>query len=407
MSSIVYRLSQFTVLAAVVVLVYGGLTTSFRAGMADPVWPTHPLFLFIYGENYDYEKDRAFLLEHNHRRFGFTLGAAASVLALAAWMTGPNKKSRLIAIITVCALLSSYGDLHKKMTDAWKLRQAGEGFTWPHASIAVTLAAAAILIFVAFLHLRSKQSGKWVRFWASLILIAVMIQGLLGGLRVFLDSELGISRTLGVELAAMHGVFAQLVFSALVCIPILCRPNAGQGNLVPPLSQASNPLGRLSFALVGAVFLQLIFAAWIRHAPTAVGQRLHLLTAFAVVGIAVWLCLRINSQPASRRVFKWYAVHLLVMLAVQVLLGVEAWMGKFSAQGPQGMKPPELRDVTTGSAIIRTLHQLIGTAILASSVALALRIWRKPSPTAAPGGFGVAIETTVAKTNPNEFGIPA
>jgi hypothetical protein len=146
----------------------------------------------------------------------------------------------------------------------------------------------------------------------------------------------------------------------------------------------------LSILLTFVVFLQLIWAAWIRHSPTPIGQRLHLLTAFAVVGIAIWLAMRISARPNAKRAFGWAATHLLMMLGVQVLLGVEAWMGKFSAQGPHGMKPPELREVTTSFAITRTLHQLIGTAILASSVALALRIWRKVPAT---------IETTVETTN--------
>ena len=39
----------FTVAVTVVLLVLGQLVTSFRAGMADPIWPTEPWYLFVVG----------------------------------------------------------------------------------------------------------------------------------------------------------------------------------------------------------------------------------------------------------------------------------------------------------------------------------------------------------------------
>jgi len=402
MNLLVRRLAQLTILATIVLLVLGGLTTSFRAGMADPVWPTEPWFLIVNGHKYELEQHRGFLLEHTHRAAGFTVGALASLLALAAWLSGPNKASRMIGMIAVIALLAYYGDLHRRMMAAWELRKLGQGFVWPKGAIYASLVSAGMLLIASFAHLLSKQPGKWVRFLASVILIAVMIQGLLGGLRVFLDTELGISQTLGIELAAIHGVFAQVVFAAIVCVPILCRSSSNSspsavgsenettlragsvsdrsdetsGRLRYRLAGDDGSLTRLSLLLPAVVFLQLIWAAWVRHSPTPLAQRLHFITAFAVVGVAVWLCAKIYARPETRKAFGFGAFHLVLILGVQIVLGVEAWMGKFAAQGPLGMVPPELREVTTYSATIRTLHQLIGAAILASSVALALRIGR-------------------------------
>jgi hypothetical protein len=62
---------------------------------------------------------------------------------------------------------------------------------------------------------------------------------------------------------------------------------------------------------------------------------------------------------------------------VQVLLGVEAWMGKFAAAGPEMATPPMQRAVTQSAAIIRTAHMLVGVALLAASVLLAFRVWRR------------------------------
>ena len=41
-----------------------------------------------------------------------------------------------------------------------------------------------------------------------------------------------------------------------------------------------------------AVLVQLVWAVWVRHAPTPLMQRLHILTAFAVTALAVWLAVR-------------------------------------------------------------------------------------------------------------------
>jgi cytochrome c oxidase assembly protein subunit 15 len=163
----------------------------------------------------------------------------------------------------------------------------------------------------------------------------------------------------------------------MVCVPMLCRADADSGR---SRSRLAGSLQRLSLLLPAIVFLQLIWAAWLRHSPTPLAQRLHFITAFVVVGIAVWLSVRIYTQPLNRKQFGFFATHLLIAIACQIILGVEAWMGKFAAQGASGMIPPELRQVTTHSATIRTLHQLIGAAILASSVALALRIGRSGGP---------------------------
>jgi hypothetical protein len=52
-------------------------------------------------------------------------------------------------------------------------------------------------------------------------------------------------------------------------------------------------------------------------------------------------------------------------------------MGKFAAAGPQLNVVPLDRKVTVMTASVRTLHAMIGAALLAASVLLALRVWRR------------------------------
>jgi heme A synthase len=206
--------------------------------------------------------------------------------------------------------------------------------------------------------------GRWVRRLASVTLLAVMVQGLLGGYRVYLDQQLG------VALSAVHGTFAQVVF----CLFLVTLAMTRTPRYVP-----ADEFGRIGWPLLSvptAVFVQLVWGALVRHAGSPVMQRLHLLTAFVVVGLVLLLAVRIRATDAGRRHLGGAAVHLLGVVGIQVLLGVEAWMGKFAATGPQAGLPPTLRTVTIESAVVRSLHALVGAALLASAVLLAVRAWR-------------------------------
>ena len=390
-------LAILTALATLVLLTFGALTTSFRAGMADPVWPTEPWFLFVDGEKYNLEEHRGFLLEHNHRRAGFAVGALASLLAIAAWISGPKKLERGYGLIAIVLLLVVYGTFHREMhvaSDARATRQVGiaKGEAdlpppeiFPVTSGLLTGVFALAVLGSCGLHLASSQPGKWVRALAGIVLVCVMLQGLLGGYRVYLD------QLVGPELSQIHGTFAQVVFAAMCCVPMLAA-TPSPGRQLPEFDRRR--LGTLSLALVAAVFVQLIWGVVVRHTAGAFAQRMHILTAFAVVALGVWLATRALATPAGRRILGFGIWHLLLMFAVQVALGVEAYLGKFVASGAQWDVPPEMRKITELSAAIRTLHVLIGTAILASSVVIALRIWRK-------------VPTGVASASANRFSVEA
>ena len=81
-----------TALFALVVLVVGGLVTTFRVGMSDPVWPTEPWFLVVNGWT---EPRPGFLIEHLHRAVAFGVGGLTVVLALGLWFTTPRRGPRI------------------------------------------------------------------------------------------------------------------------------------------------------------------------------------------------------------------------------------------------------------------------------------------------------------------------
>lgn len=374
-SPVVRWLAIALVVFTVVLLTLGGLTTSRRAGMDDPAWPTEPWYLIVNGSKIDLESRTGFLLEHTHRAAGWIVGGLAAALAFASWLSGPDRNSRLPAAVAVFLLLAAYGWFHGQMMAADKMRQATGAFTWPWLPISATLGLTAVTLALAVWQLRKPDPAKWVRFLATLVLLGVMAQGLLGGLRVFLNSQIGLKDTIGVEFSQLHGLFAQMVFCGIVLLPALAAPRRREKEL----GEADRTkLKWLSVGLVLAVVVQLIWAVGVRHAPNALTQRLHLLTAFLVAGLVVWLAVRVLTSPGARKPLGFAAVHLLILLGVQLTLGVEAWMGKFAATGPEATIPPMDRAITTAAVLIRTAHQLIGASLLASAVAVAFRVLRTP-----------------------------
>ena len=351
-------------------LILGGFVTSFRVGMADPIWPTEPWYLL--GQNWK-SLEFGFLVEHTHRAAGWIVGIMVSVLALGAWYTTPSRGLRWFGLAAMLLLLVQYGEFHRGMMAVEAARQQGMAAATipiPISSGVGSLIAIALVLLAAGIGLIEGRFGSWVRATAVVTLIAVMIQGLLGGFRVYLNE------LVGPELAAIHGAFGQLVFTLLISVAILSSPRSIGDSLAEDDRQS---LRVWSIILPLAVFVQLVWAVWLRHMGSPLAQRLHLLTAFAVTGLALVLITRILSRPTTRQQLGLYAYHFLGIIAVQLFLGVEAWMGKFAAAGPYASLPPELRPIDVTGAALRTSHAVIGAALLAASIALALRVGRLPA----------------------------
>ncbi len=295
-----HRWAVLTVLATLPLLFLGAEVTTKRAGMTDPVWPTHPLYLLLEGTGL--ERGLGFLIEHSHRLAGWTVGLCSIILALLAWR--------------------------------WERR----GF---------------------------------VRGLAFAALGGVVVQGLFGGFRVRLHD------LLGPDLALIHGCFGQMVFALLVSVAICTSPRWRESAEALPDSPSSLQLRRCSLIVVALLLAQLILGAFVRHRLYPLAQRGHLLVAFAVLASIVWLA-KSALLDASANPNVSHAVRLMLVLVVlQLMLGVEAWM----------IRAPNLAlgsDVIVSEPsvsllsrdVVRSLHVLVGSFLLASGVVAALEAHR-------------------------------
>jgi heme A synthase len=334
-------------------LILGQLVTSFRAGMADPIWPTEPWYLFS-----NYKLDFGYLVEHTHRIAGFTVGGLVAVLAFGLWWTEPRRASRWIALAGLVVLLAGFGEFHRGLMAQRDV--SAHDVRVPMNSVGVTLGGLVIVLAIACSGLMTGVRGAGIRLLGTFALLAVMIQGLLGGFRVKLNV------LVGTDLAAVHGVFAQVVFCLLVTVAVVTAPSPASN---PGADPRERSLRRWSVGLALLLFIQVVWGALVRHDTTPLNQRLHYITAFAALAAAVLVSRALFAIPAARNRAGAFGWVLGILLAAQLYLGVEAWMAKFGTY-----TLPELVPITPEGAAIRTAHALIGSGLLATAVALAVRL---------------------------------
>jgi heme A synthase len=332
-----------------VLLGVGSAVTTFKVGMADPIWPTTPWHLLFIDWT---EPQAGFLIEHTHRAVAFALGGLVALFAFFVWLREPRPVLRWVGFAGLVGLLFAFGFLHR---DLMRL-PADAPFAWPTSGYS-TLIWFGLALGCAIVGLRSPGGG--VRLGVILALGVVMVQGLLGGLRVRLNAWFG------TDLAAVHGVVAQLIFAFFVGLTV-----AMVARQRPSTESVAGGIRGLAWGCVAVLVVQLIWGTLLRQTGWTTMQRLHFLTAFAALAGLVWLIAAIASRPAGWKAFGGTAVVLGVLLGLQLMLGVETWFSKFS----KGVAPEMQLPVTTVmAASIRTLHVLVGALLLAIATALAVR----------------------------------
>jgi cytochrome c oxidase assembly protein subunit 15 len=203
---------------------------------------------------------------------------------------------------------------------------------------------------------------RWIRVASAVAVATVIVQGVLGGLRVtgsFTLSTAPEDMAPNIVLAIAHGVLGQLFLALVVALA------AGTSRLWTTAAGAevkgsAGADHTLQIWLVGALGVQLVFGAVQRH--VAQGLVIHITLAAVVVMVAVAAGARAwglyhGSWPVQR-------LGQLVMgvVAIQVALGIAALA---VTQGRAVVGSPTTLEVT-----IATAHQATGAALLAISVLL-------------------------------------
>jgi len=227
-----------------------------------------------------------------------------------------------------------------------------------HRLYGAAVGLATVLLCLWFL---AFEPRRWLKGLGVLALLAVIVQGILGGMRVTRMSTL---------LAAIHGFSGQAFFGLVVA---LCVFTSRKWYSVPRPANDSQHLRSLTTAIVAAVALQIVLGSWSRHFGTVATIVTH-----AVLAAAIWIAaiVALVSVERKRQALSPLATStrfLMVLTTLQVVLGVITLVGLL----PLGGVP---RPTTFYQAIVRTGHQTCGALILAASIVLCLRALRHLAP---------------------------
>jgi cytochrome c oxidase assembly protein subunit 15 len=208
--------------------------------------------------------------------------------------------------------------------------------------------------------------GGRLRTFGVIALVAVIAQGVVGGLRVVLLTD---------ALAMVHGPLAQAFFALVVAIALVTSP--GMARPAPAVDGATRGL-TLAAALL--VYLQIVFGALLTHAGHI---DLHLAGAVAVFVLVPMVTARLRRTGDA--VAAGASRVLLVLLGIQLALGIGSYLARFAAVWIPGGQLTMLA--------LPVAHRLAGGLILAAAVVLAVHVLAaaRPAPATmtAHGALGV------------------
>ena len=199
-----------------------------------------------------------------------------------------------------------------------------------------------------------KDNRKWLKVLSVVALIAVIAQGIMGGMRVVEISK---------AFAVAHGAFAHAFFALVVSIAFFLShfwKDIPTGNNIMEASQ----LRRFSIITTIMIYSQLVVGAIYRH--TGNWFWIHMLLALIVTTTIFLLMDSVNKKIGNITFLRRTSITLSALILLQLFSGLGAYMTKLISPDP-----------LTASAIVVTItliHVLSGALIFSSSVLLTLGI---------------------------------
>src|SRR6201988_4519942 len=286
---------------------------------------------------------------------------------------GLNRFAILVAGATFCLIIA--GALVTRhdaglATPDWPLsngqlfpKMVGNLF-WEHGHRMVATTVGLLTIGL-LIYLRVREKREWVRRLGVFALLAVIAQGLLGGLTVKLMLPLPVSTA--------HATLAQLFFCTTVSLAVFTSRSWIEAK---PLTEEKGnvPLRYLCTGALITIFLQLILGATLRHSATW-DRHLPVELILAHIGGAVAVKLMLGRaslsvlrrHPESRFLTR-PAKLALALLAVQLCLGIAAYMTRLAS--PNDAEP--LNPMIS----ITVAHVACGALVFVTTIVLTLRTYK-------------------------------
>ena len=203
------------------------------------------------------------------------------------------------------------------------------------------------------------EKRRWLRLLGLAALGTVIIQGILGGLTVLFFLPPAISTA--------HAVVAQTFFCISVAIAVFTgRRWVEEQPRVEP-DQRRPTLFTLTLLSIFVLYVQLVLGAMFRH--NGLSWWPHVVHAAVVAIVLSWTAVRAISVYPQIDAVKRPAITMLGLMVAQLCLGFLAFITRVTWGNDAAQ--PELPMV-----ISTVVHVAAGALLLATTVVLAIQIWR-------------------------------
>jgi len=269
-----------------------------------------------------------------HRLGLATLAATGALIVLGGLVTNTG------AALAVPDWPSTFG--HNMFLFPWSQMIGGVFYEHSHRLVGALVGLLTLVLAAALW-----REGGRLRRLGLVAVTVVLVQGVVGGLRVVLQQD---------ALAIFHGSLAQGFFALLAALAMLTAPR-GRVAVV----QVAPSLKALTVVAAALVYVQIVFGALLTHAG-----RLDLHLAGAALVFVVVPLVTAQLRRTGDAVAAPLASLLLVLLGVQLTLGAGSFLARFSSLWMPGGQ--------TTVVLLPVAHRLVGSLILGAAVALAVRV---------------------------------
>jgi cytochrome c oxidase assembly protein subunit 15 len=203
------------------------------------------------------------------------------------------------------------------------------------------------------------EKRRWLRILGFAALGTVIAQGILGGITVLFYLPPAVSST--------HAALAQTFFCIAVAMALFTGKKWVEEQPALEFDQRRPSLFTLTLLSIFVLYVQLLLGAMFRHHGLSWWP--HVVHAVVVSFVLAWTAVRALTVYPQIEAIRRPAIMMLSLVIAQLCLGFTAFLTRVS-WGRDAVQPEFPMVVST------VAHVAVGALLLASTVILALQVWR-------------------------------
>ena len=279
-------------------------------------------------------------------RFAIVLACWTFLLIIAGALVTSND-----AGLSVPDWPTSFGSLYK-------IPRLVGGVRFEHTHRMVAQVAGLLTIILAIWTGRVEKR-RWMRLLGWGALATVIAQGVLGGLTVLFFLPPAIS--------SAHAALAQTFFCIAVAVAVFTGQKWVQEQPRVEFDTRRPSLFTLALLSIFVLYVQLLLGAMFRHHGMSWWP--HVVHAVVVCFVLAWTAVRALMVYSNIEAIRRPAVLMLSLVIAQLCLGFTAFLTRVS-WGRDAVQPELPMVIST------VTHVAVGALLLASTVVLAIHVWR-------------------------------